>query len=234
MENQGYTIRKERIGIEVSHNNSDLTFVYPAYGPDTYSGVKELIEKNGLSTPTLSETASLIYPAFVNDKERKIEEFNDIKKIMKDRWLLGFTGILYTPKLIYIQDNPETKNGMPFMEESELVNKLGQKDSSVRTVEYGFEKDSISPLELVKNPFIIALAGEEGADKLAQIADTFNFEPYLFALNRVTENQTRVSALSSNWNFDNRLDVDGNYLGDGRGGYALGVRRKNEEKIKRH
>ncbi len=146
---------------------------------------------------------------------------------MKDKWLWGFTGILYTPKTIYILDNPETRNGMPFMEESELVKKLEKNDLSVRQVEYGFGTESMSALDLAKNKFVIALAGEEGADKLAQTADTFKIKPYLFGLKQVNENKTRVSALYSISYLVQRLNVDGNNHGNLRSGCAFGVRRKN-------
>ena len=227
MKEQNYSIRKGSTEIDVSHKDSNLTFVHPAYGPNTYLNIKQLIENDEMDTPTFSETVSLIYPAFVNDKEKKVEEFNDIKKIMKDNWLWGFTGILYTPETIYVQDNPEIRNGMPFMDEGDLVKKLEQNDPSVRQVQYGFNTGSMSALSLVKNEFVIALAGEEGADKLAQIADTFKINPYLWSFKNVNENQTRVSALDSSRSLDHRLDVIGNNFGNYRDGYAFGVRRKN-------
>ncbi len=227
MKEQNYEIRKGKTEIDVLHKDTILTFTHPAYGQNNYSNLKELIEKDSLNSPTMSETASLVYQAFINDKEEKEPEFNDIKKIMKDRWLWGFTGILYTPKLIYIQDNPETRNGRPFMDESELVKKLEQKDPNVRTLQYGFKLESMSSLDLAKNPFVIALAGEEGADKLAQVADTFKSKPYLGSFKSVDENLTRVSALYSYGYLDHRLSVGGGNHGDDRGGCALGVRHKN-------
>jgi len=227
MKEQNYEIRKGKTEIDVLHKDTNLTFIHPAYGPNKYSNLKELIEKDGLNSPTMSETASLVYQAFINDKEGKEPEFNDIKKIIKDMWLWGFTGILYTPKLIYIQDNPETRSGTPFMDESELVKKLGENDSNVKTLQYGFKLESMTSLELAKNPFVIALAGEEGADKLAQVADTFKIKPYLWSFKSVDKNLTRVSALGSYWDLGRRLVVDGDYLGGSRGGYALGVRHKN-------
>ena len=42
---QDYSIIKGRTEIEVSHKDSNITFIHPAHGPDTYSNAKQLIEK---------------------------------------------------------------------------------------------------------------------------------------------------------------------------------------------
>src|SRR3989344_4475274 len=208
---QKYEIIRGRTEINVPHNDSYVKFVHPKYGPDTYANVKEAIEKDNLSTPTMAESASLLYEAFVRDNERKELEFNDVKDTMNKRWLWGFTGTLYIPNNgVYIQDNPEVRNGMPFMEESELVKILEKNDSSVRFVPFGFKTEEMTSLELSKNPYVIALAVKEGAEKLAEVADKHkNKNPYLFSFDSVDQPLIRVSALDSGGGFDRGLYVYG-------------------------
>jgi len=205
--------------LTTTHNGQDLTFLHPVYGPGTYANVGLGIEKAGLKKPTMAETASLVHAAFNSDDRYSSE----IKDIMENAWLWAFTGTLYAPQGAYIQDNPEIRNGMPFMEESELVKKLEANDPSVRFVQFGYPTGDMISLELAKNDYVIALAGKEGAEKLAQVADKHRNNPYLWSFESVENPQTRVSALYS-WLLNHRLGVYGNYLhGNLRNGRAFGV-----------
>ena len=142
---------------------------------------------------------------------------------MKDGRLWAFTGSLYFPKGAYVQNNPETRDGMPFMEESDLIKRLEANDTSVRFVPFGYETREMTSLKLAKNPYVIALAGEEGAEKLAEVADKHKKHmPCLSSFDSVDKPLTRVSVLSSVWNFGRRLFV-GDYRGNVSGGYAFGV-----------
>ena len=226
MKNQ-LKIKQGKTELTASHNGRDLTFMHPNYGPNTYANVRADIEKDNLRTATMAETASLVQGAF-NSSDKYSEE---IKGLMKDRYLWAFTGTLYVPnKGAYIQDAPETRNGMPFMDESDLIKRLESGDSSVRHVPFGYKTESMSPLELGKNPYVIALAGEEGAEKLAQVADKHKRQPsYLRSFESVSEPLTRVSTLSSGWGLGGGLYVGGVSLGDGRSGCAFGVQDKTGE-----
>ena len=81
----------------------------------------------------------------------------------------------------------------------------------------------MSSLELAKNPYIIALAGEEGADKLAEIADKYRNKPYLYSYESVKEPITRVSALNFDWVLEHRLNVNGTDRGNDWDSRAFGV-----------
>jgi hypothetical protein len=212
-------IKEGRTELTVEHEGKDLTFVHPA-NKGTYASVQGQIQEAGLEAPTMAQTASLVQDAF--NSEDKYSQ--GIKKIMKDNWLWGFTGNLYVPnKGVYVQDNPEVRNGMPFMDESELVEKLEAEDPSVRFVPFGYKTENMSALDLAKNEYIIALAGEEGADKLAQVADKHKRQPYLWSFKSVSEPTTRVSRLYSGWGFVDRLVVVGVDRGDCRVSFAFGV-----------
>ena len=223
MKNQ---LKINQLKLTASHNGRDLTFMHPNYGPNTYANVKADIEKDNLRPAIMAETASLVHTAFNSIDKYSVE----IKDLMRDRYLWIFTGILYVPnKGAYLQDAPKTRNGMLFMDESDLIKRLESGDSSVRHVPFGYKTESMSPLELGKNPYVIALAGEEGAEKLAQMADKHKRKPYLWSFESVSEPLTRVSALCSDWGLDDWLDVSGYYLGGNGDGCAFGVQDKTGE-----
>ena len=217
-------IKEGRTTLTVQHEGKDLTFVHPA-NKGTYASVQDQIQEAGLQAPTMAQTASLVHDAFNSDDKYS----QGIKKIMKDAWLWEFTGNLYIPnKGVYVQDDPEVRNGMPFMDESALVEKLEAEDSSVRFVPFGYKTGHMSALELAKNSYVIALAGEDGADKLAEVADKHKRSPYLWSFKSVSEPTTRVSGLDSGRGFDVRLGVRGDCLGDVRYGCAFGVSETGE------
>ena len=227
-----YNIRRGRTEIDIPHLDNTLTFVYEKHGPNTYANVAESIGKVGLARPTMAETASLIYPAFTSEK--KEPEFEGIRQAMKNTWLWAFTGNLYIPnKGVYIQDNPEIRNEMPYMEESELVRKLEANDKSVRFVPFGYQTEDMPSKELAKNPYIIALAGEEGAEKLAEVADKHKKSPYLFSFKSVDQPLIRVSALDSDWGLGDRLDVSGDDRVYDRDGHCFGVQKAGEASRKK-
>lgn len=226
-QNKGLRIKEPvipRTELISTYQGKDLVFLHPAYGPDAYINVGNQIETDGLAKPNMAQTASLIYDAFNSDNKYSKE----IRDIMENRRLWGFTGILYVPnKGAYVQDNPEVRNNRVFMEESELVKKLDSNDASVRFVPFGFNIKDMSSLELSKNSYVIALVGEEGADKLAEVADKHRRKPYLRSFKSVEQPITRVSALGSGWG-GGGLGVDGGYLDGGNFGFAFGVRDTGE------
>ncbi len=213
-------INERRTELTVEHEGIDLTFLHPPYIGE-YRDVKDLIQEEGLQTPTMSQTASLVHEAFNSDDNKYSQ---GIKKIMKDACLWGFTGNLYIPnKGVYIQDNPEIRDGRVVMDESELVAKLEADDETVRFVPFGYETKNMSASELAKNPYLVALAGEEGADKLAEVAGKHKKIPYLWSFKSVDRPTTRVSRLSSDEGFLYRLVVSGVHFGGDINGYAFGV-----------
>jgi len=221
-ENKGLNIREGKTYLDAHSQKGEISFLHPAFGPGNYVNVGTQIRESGLEQPTMEQTAYLVCDAWQNPKEKYSKEI--IEK-MKTNWLWGFNGLLYVPKEgIYIQDRPEIRDGRVFMSQEDLVERLESNDKSVRFVEYdSFKRESQSSLELAKNPFIIALAGEEGADKLAQVADNYKIKPFLWTIDGkdVKNLQQRVASLYS-FIVGLRLIVYGiNW--DGNGGYAFGV-----------
>ena len=224
--NQGLEIEERRTKLKALHGDQKTVFLHPAFGPNTYAQVGEAITQDGLARPTMADTTDLVYAAFKSENSYSQE----IKKLMRDRWLWGFTGNLYVPQEgVYVQDNPQIRKGMPFMEKSELVRKLEVQDPSVRFVPFGFPMGEMSPEDLATNTYVIALAGEEGAEKLGEVATKFRNKLYLYSFTSVDEPLTRVSALNSDWDDVHRLSVSGNIRGDVRDGCAFGVLDKTGE-----
>ena len=218
-------VEDHRPKLTVTHNNKDLTFVHPAYGPGTYADVKSAIEQDKLKGPTMAETASLIYASFDSSNRYSTE----IKDIMGNAWLWAFTGTLYIPKKgAYIQDNPEIRNGMPFMEESGLIKKLEARDSSIRFVRFGYQVGEMNPLKLAKNPYVIGLVGEEGAEKLAKVSDKYEDKPDLWGFESVSKPLTRVSALGFR-SLGSGLIVGGDNRGNVGNGRAFGIFEKTQK-----
>jgi hypothetical protein len=182
---------------------NDIKPIHNFNGEYTFglSWCMEDIKKHGLERPTTAEIVSLIYGAFNSDNK----ESQEIIKVLTNWGILSFTGNLYIPgKGVYIQDNPKIKvrkterignsfgggsvtgeyklEPHPYtfaktnleMEESELVKKLESNDSSVRFVPFGFahhlDKSSIS-----RHPYVLASAGEEGAEKLSEMASNYKY-----------------------------------------------------------
>ena len=81
------------------------------------------------------------------------------------------------------------------MDKSELVKKLEADSKDVRFVPFGYKTGEQSTKELEKNPFFIALAGEEGAEKLAESSGNYKLKPYLYSFKKIDEFKTRVASL---------------------------------------
>ncbi len=170
----------------------------------------------------MSQNASLIYSAWQAPKEKYSKEVIDT---LKNKLLWSYNGILYVPKEgAYIKARPEVKNDKVVMNKSDLVKKLEENDSSVNFVPFGFKIGELTARKLAKNKFIQCLAGEEGAEKLAEVSANYKNKPYLFSFNKVDEEIIKVASLDSGRGMgSNKLYVGGYYWDDYRGGYAFGV-----------
>lgn len=233
---KGLEVREENgIKLIVSHLDKELIFNCPAKGPDTYANVQKQITQDKLTPPTAAEIASLVHAAWQNPDEKYSKK---IIELLRTNYLWCFTGNLYVPnKGVYVQDNPKVKDGKVSMNREDLEKRLESNDSSVRFVPFGFKIGEQSALKLVKNPWIIALVGEEGAEKLAEVSDKYKYKPYVWSFENVGKETAKVSELGSGWGwYCGRLRVGGFYFDDYRYGYAFGVSgdaegvEKNSEK----
>ena len=216
---------------KIPHERGKLSFQHPAF-KGTYGNVAKAIDKVGLKRPNSFETASLVYNAFQN-KDGNYE--SKIIKILRNNWFGEFTGNLYLPKsneeisngviLDLDSQNLKFENGKLVMNKDSLIKRLKEKDPPVKFVSFGFKTKEQSSLELSENPYIVARYGEEGADKIAKVADKYSNKPYLWSFKSVDEEKVRMSALCRLWSFDDRLLVGGGW-GVGNRGHAFGVCKK--------
>ncbi len=187
----------EREVITVSHLDGKVSFDTKSF-KGIYDSVGNQIEEVGLEKPTPEKTASLVYSAYENPDNKYAKE---IKNIMKNSWFWMFNTIKYVPN------------------EGAFIQKPNQEDVFVP---FGYKIRRQSSLELSKNKFVIGLFGEEGADKIARVADTYSNKPHLYSFENVDKEITRNSALSDSWVFGYGLSVYG-YWGGGNLGHAFGV-----------
>ena len=152
--------RGQRTQLIAPHNGGELTFLYPAYGPNTYANVGLGIEQDQLKRPTMAETASLVHAAFNLDDRYSRE----IKDFMTKGWLWAYTLSEYKPRpvngvFIYDENDFIRFGDLPA---SELEKMLGQRqehgvvysdDGLLRFVPFGYKVGEVScSLELAKNP----------------------------------------------------------------------------------
>ena len=222
-------IKEGKTYLTVPHEEGELTFQRPAF-KRTYGDVAEQIDKAGLKRPNSPETASLVYDAWQN-KDGKYE--SEIIQILRNNFFWEFTGNLYLPKSneeinngVILEHNPKIENGKLIMDKSSLIKRLQENDSNVKFVPFGYKIKSQSSLELSKNSYIIARYGEEGAEKIAKVADKSLKKPYLWSFKNVDRELIRMSALSGLWNFVGRLDVYGRVWDGDYQGRAFGVCKK--------
>ncbi len=221
IQNKGIEVKEARTTLTVPHLNSKLTFAYPIKGPGNYIDVKKQIDNDRtpsqLYRPTTAETISLIHSAF-QDKDNKYSQ--EILRILRERYFWCFTKNLWTPKGVYVVDD---KDGSK-LNSKDLEKRLEQNDKSVRFVPNSFKLGEQSVEEFEKNHFVIAHAGEEGAQKSAEIASKLERKPFVYGLEGVTGDTERVTGLSSGW-LGGRLGFDGEFFGVDMDGCAFGVQK---------
>src|SRR3989344_4610146 len=177
-------IKEGKTYLTVPHAGGELTFQHPAF-KGTYGNIAEQIDKAGLKRPNSQETASLVYDAFQNSEEKYSSE---ITSILRNDWLWEFTGNLYLPKSneeinngVILEHNPKIENGKLIMNKNSLVERLNKNDPLVKFVPFRYKIGEQTWQELSKNPYIVARYGEEGADKIAKVADKYSNKPYVWS-----------------------------------------------------
>ena len=196
-------------------NLDDLNLQFNAQrvGPMNFAGLRSADYGSGFKMPTMPQLVPLVYASLENQNYGTAQ---NVVQTIKSNWLTGNTGILYTQKGMFAQDNPQIENGLIVMDEKTLEAKLGKTenkgvifsdDRNVRFTPYGFKRESQSASELAKNPGVIAFSGSvENAEMLALSSEHYKPSPYFWALTNVSGSQIRVAFLVS-YNFDAGLDV---------------------------
>ena len=184
--------------------DDDLIFNAERVGPYNFKGLREADYGQGFRMATLPELVPLIHSSLENKDYQTAKE---VIKTLRNNWLTGNTSVLYTPKGMFVQDNPKMKEGRIYMDEKELESRLGSyqekevtfsDDRTIRFTPYEFKREAQSSLDLSKNSGIIALVnGEENAENLARSSEHYKIKPYFYALTNVDSPQIRVPGLGS-------------------------------------
>ncbi len=170
-----------------------------------------------MKVPTGDYMASLLYSACCDDSVKNEPEFQNIREIIKNRWLWVFNINRWTEDGVYVlQDLKAAGRNQPLNEKDlEKMLKGGKDINGIRfsrdgTVRFApketYQLETHTPESLAKDGFVIASYGLEGAEKLGEVSSKFKKKPYVYGVKTDTAEQ-RVSALLGD--FDDRLGVDG-------------------------
>jgi hypothetical protein len=228
-------VEKGETKLTVDHNQGELTVLHPFLGPNTYRELQREAGSQGLKMATLPEAASVAHDAYVVDPKNQYSK--EIQKTMENRWIYTATKSLWVPNKgvhVFPDDGsielPEALGDRigtisPNELEQFLALLEGHSDL-VNFAEFGFDTGRLgSSLKLATNNYMKALAGQEGAEKLAEVSDKHKVKkPYLWAHQNVNEPLVTVSRLDSVRGFGIGLVIVGDGLGDNSISNAFGVR----------
>ena len=230
------------VGGIINLDDVGLTFNAQGVGPLNFPRLRKADYGKGFRMPRMPELVSLVHASLENQK------YDSAKKViqtLRNHWLTGNTGILYTKKGMFVQDNPKIKDRSISMDQKTLDKKLGSHeekgvvfsdDRKVRFVPYGFKIGKQTPPELSKNTGIIALVGGgENAEKLAKASEHYRLNPYFWVLSNIESPQTSIVAqvtLTRKQGTRKVVSVavlDSSYFGDGLGVGAGGSEDGGDE-----
>ena len=224
--------------IIVPHKEGEISFIPPSQGPHNYQTVGKGIVARNLEVPNGDYTASLLHATYCSDAQNE-PEFKEVRGTMKDRWLWVFNRNLWTSEGVFVVYDPEAKGLSEKLDAGELEKQLSASPAG-SPVYYSADarirfapKDSYrlgdhTPRSLGKDGFIVASYGQEGAEKLAEIADSkhFKLKPRTWGVNvdKGDKPVQRVASLISLWDVGGSwLYVGGNWGGSDVYGCAFGV-----------
>ena len=216
--------------LEITYENKKVTFAYPSFGPDNYLNIRKQILENNLLIPTAEQTVALLHRAYLSEF-KDAPEFQNIREIMKKKWLLVFNRNLWTNKGVYVVQDSEAKIRSEKLKISNLEEEL-KNSEEINTVKFSkngkvrfapknsYMLEENRPDSLAENGFVIANYGKQGAKKLAEISTQHLSKPYIYGLNIQEGNAPeRVSALDG---FEGELHLFGDFYEEWDG-YAFGV-----------
>lgn len=223
------------VGVATMNLDNGLVFNSQRVGPINFHGLRKADYGEGFRMPSFHELVPLVHASLENSGYATAKA---VVQTLKSYWLIGNTGILWTPRGMYVQDSPEVRKDRIYINEKDLENELSatqergviySDNRSVRFTPLGFQIKGQTALNLSKNPGIIALVnGEENAEKLAESSQHYRLKPYLFGYKQVDSPIISVLDLNSGL-FGDRLGVDAYYSECCGGRYSFGRLAKTGE-----
>jgi len=233
MEKTQARIERGNTKLVVPHQNKEITFAYPSVGPNTYTAVGKEILRQGMKVPTGDYMASLLHTAYCDSSVSNEPEYQNVRDIMKNRWLWVFNRNLWTKDGAYVLQDLKAIGRSQLLNQKDLEKMLKgskgmpngvrfSKDKKVRFApKESYQLETQTPEQLAKNGFIIASYGIEGAEKLGEVSSKFKEKPYVYGVETDVPEQ-RVSALGS-YILGDGLDVCGDNFDGYRYDHAFGV-----------
>jgi len=217
-------IVEARTEIYVPHLGEVLAFSLPMNGPNYFKNVMSAIDADKGLRPTTGQTISLVDVALQNQDE---EHCKDILSKFKNNYFWTATENLWGKDDVIVYDNVDGK--MPSDRKS-LIKRHKDGDKSVRIVPYGFQTESQSVDELLKNPYVVAQVGNKNMlDAVKRVAEGVSKnKPCVWILGSTDKDVKRYTALDSLWGVVG-LGFDGGFVGCGDDGYASRVRNASAE-----
>ena len=233
-------IFRGRTEIYVPNGASEIIYVTPAVGPNTYQNVGRQIITEGLVPPTGDETALLIHQAYAG-KLKDGTELKEVRDIVQKRFFWAFNRNLWTQSGMFSTTDRKAIGRSQELDEEVLDQAIKggldingvrfSQDGTVRFAPKGsYTFGEMSAEELAKDGAMIAQYGVEGAKLLAEASTTRKNKPITYGLN-IQKGQTPQIHVST-------LDENGSRLRFGGlddffcvGGCAFGVRALSAKKI---
>ena len=208
-----------RTEIYVPHLGEVLAFSLPMNGPNYFNGVMSAIDADKGLRPTIAQTFSLVDLTLQNPED---EHCKNILSKFRNNYFLTATENLWGKDDVIVYDNVDGK--MPSDRKS-LIKRHKDGDKAVRIVPYGFQTETQSVDELLKNPYVIAQVGDKNMFEAVKrvVEGVSKDKPYVWALGPQNSDVKRYTSLSSDWT-GGRLVLDGLYVDDYNNGCASRVR----------
>ena len=209
--------------MEFPHQGKKLTAIYPFFGPADSKTLLSIIKLDKFSEPTFPELVSFVHHYF-NGKGLQAEE---ITEIMNTKYFVGFTGILYLSqeKEVFFMDRPKFDRGS-LVDADNLVTRIRLNQFRTKVSLDNIETGTLPWNKIAKNPFFIAVSGgEEGAEKLAELASkhqTKNGHIFVPKISNFMSPQARIPLLYS-YDTGRSLTVSLNGSGSTTNSYAFGL-----------
>ncbi|MFO7923184.1 MAG: hypothetical protein R6U58_05790 [Bacteroidales bacterium] len=213
----------EKTELEFPHKGETLTAIYPFFGPANLKSLQAEIRRKNFSEPTFPELTSFVHHYF-NGKDSQAKE---VDEIMYTKYFAAFTEILYLPRKneVCFLDHPDLEGGS-FVDAEYLLSRLRLNEVRTRVSLENVETGSVPWNRMAKNPLFIAVSGgEEGAEKLAELASKHSDKKgHIFVpkMSNFSSPQARIPLLYS-YDKGRSLTVTLNGSGYGINSYTFGL-----------
>lgn len=206
---------------KIEFPDAGFSAAHPFYGPANSATLREKIRADGLKEPTSGQTVVLAHSLY-NGEEPEAKEATDI---MRNRYIRGFTGVLFEPKsqLAHFIDYPEF-DGSSVVDVNNLLERI---EESYVQVPFGkLENGAVNWRDVSKHPYFVAFGhGKEGAERISELASKHSRkEAYIWTPNisNLEKPIARVATLYSGWGGDG-LYVSSDGSGVNEANYSFGV-----------